>query len=1077
MKRIALLSLVAIAAAGCAEENGTPALPSVQPDAMVPIGGGGGSAPVNPSNCVDVDQDGYGTGPDCRGTDCDDTDNSVNPGAVEQCDGADNDCNGAVDDNIFGPDCSLTGGVCAGSRQKCEGGDWTMCSGVASFGPDYEAEEAACDGVDNDCDGRIDEGCPCNPGQSQPCGNAAGECQQGVQNCADGTWGACEGEVGPTDDTCDGRDNDCDGDIDEEVEAAAPDCELSEGVCAGAKALCAGQNGWSACGAAEYGERWLAAEGPDACDGVDNDCDGRVDEECECQDGDEQPCGTDVGACAPGVQVCSNGQFGDCREAVEPRDEECDGRDNDCDGNTDEDLAAPACPLNQGVCTGSTQGCGGPDGWNACTPAGYAEHDARYVAEEGADHCDGVDNDCDGQIDEGCECENGASQPCGENVGQCTQGEQSCVGGRWTECSGTGPGSEVCDGIDNDCDGTVDEGVEGPECPLQDGLCGGSRQQCVEGAFADCGAAEYGPLFQANETFCDRVDNDCDGDTDENCACVDNDQQPCGSNVGACTQGQQTCVGGQWAACEDEITPVEEVCNGIDDNCNEEADEGLTAPDCGLQVGVCAGAKQRCGADAGWIAACGGDEYGPTWVAAETDAHCDGQDNDCDGSIDEECECQPEGERPVCGSDVGACQTGLLVCEVGVFTACEGEVPPAAEICDGLDNDCDGDTDEELEAPLCENQVGVCVGSRQLCGGDLGFVACVNEEFGADWVADEGAGNCDGRDNDCDGMVDEGCPAPQVVISEIHYNGPGADGPTEFIELAGAASTFLNGMRLEAVNGNGGEVYATYVFGRSHRMPFNGYFLVVDDAAAPTLQDIADAVWNSADLQNGPDSLRLMWNDQVLDAVAYGEFGADTVSAGEGNPAPDAENASLTRDADNTDTNDNATDFVLSTTTPAGIPTPGGDPIPRIHLALRWDMDATDMDLHFIHTGGDFNSDLDVYYANRSPLWPNHERGDPRLDRDDVDGLGPEFIDYVAPREGVYLVEVHYFSAGFGADPSNATVGIFVDGQEALSLTANMNADSRYWAVAEIVVDGLGGIQINQRNELGAEDYDNLPQP
>ena len=80
-----------------------------------------------------------------------------------------------------------------------------------------------------------------------------------------------------------------------------------------------------------------------------------------------------------------------------------------------------------------------------------------------AELCDGVNNDCDGETDEGCECIVGDTQNCGSDVGQCVYGTQTCdISGQWGECAGgVGPSEEVCDGEDNDCDGTDDEDSEG----------------------------------------------------------------------------------------------------------------------------------------------------------------------------------------------------------------------------------------------------------------------------------------------------------------------------------------------------------------------------------------------------------------------------------------------------------------------------------------------------------------------------------------------------------------------------------------------------------------------------------------
>ena len=1040
-------------------------------------GGAGGGAPprdmgvVIPrdgnvvNDCVDEDEDGFGEGAACRGPDCDDTDPTVNPNAREVCDGVDNDCAGGPDDDIAGQGCPLTLGICAGARATCEGGAFQAC-GEATYGDAYEQEETRCDGDDNDCDGRTDEGCACADGDQQPCGSDVGACAVGAQRCANSAWGPCDGAVEPSNESCNGADDDCDGERDEGLEP--PGCPKPEGVCAGARAVCAGGGGWS-CGPEQYGEQYEAEES--RCDGVDNDCDGQADEGCGCADGDEQPCGGDVGACQQGVQTCVRGEWDECRGAVGPAAEVCNGLDDNCDGGRDEGLAAPSCALNQGVCVGSVQTCGGEGGWIACEAATYAEHSPAYVVEETGMHCDGADNDCDGVTDEACVCVDGDTQVCGVNVGACTQGQQRCVMGAFDDCDGVGPTGELCNGVDDDCDGDTDELVVAPECGLQLGVCAGATRVCRGGAFGDCGEAEYGAGYDgAVEQRCDTRDNDCDGTVDEGCDCVDGDIQNCGTDVGACERGSQTCVRGGWSACDGEVgpDPAGETCDGVDNDCDEETDEGVVGELCALQAGVCTGTRRACAGEGGFPA-CGAAVYGPSYRAVETDADCDGVDNDCDGEIDEDCECQVGAEQPVCGVDTGECQTGRLVCEDGAFGGCDGEVPPVAELCDGRDNDCDGERDEALQAPACALQAGVCAGSVMRCGNEDGWLDCDGADYGPDYAADE-AGRCEGLDNDCDGTVDEGCPLPDVVISELLYDGVAADGPNVFIELAGAPGLRLNGLSLEAVNGNGGAVYATIPLDGG-RVPFNGYFLVVGDQATPTLRDIADLVHPAADLQNGPDSVRLMFNGQVVDALGYlgGDpdapegFDDPAANAGEGDPAGAiAPGQSLSRDANNTDTGDNAADFAALER-----PTPGGSPIPRIHVALRWDADSTDFDLHLIRGGGAFGSADDCYFGRRTPDWgvAGDPDDNPRLDRDDVDGFGPEFIDYLDPVADTYLVEVNFFSARFDP-PTNATVAVFVDDLLALELTREMNAMDHYWAAMDVRVMENGAIQVFERDEV-----------
>ncbi|MFO0596999.1 MAG: MopE-related protein [Myxococcaceae bacterium] len=112
-------------------------------------------------------------------------------------------------------------------------------------------------------------------------------------------------------------------------------------------------------------------------------------------------------------------------------------------------------------------------------------------------------------------------------------------------------------------------------------------------------------------------------------------------------------------------------------------------------------------------------------------------------------------ETRACGTDVGECVRGTQKCVDGVFGDCEGSVGPGTESCNGKDDDCDGMTDEDLvDAPACELQDGVCAGAKKACV-DGGYVAtCSAAQYGGDYEATET--RCDDKDNDCDGMKDEG---------------------------------------------------------------------------------------------------------------------------------------------------------------------------------------------------------------------------------------------------------------------------------------------------------------------------------
>lgn len=176
-------------------------------------------------------------------------------------------------------------------------------------------------------------------------------------------------------------------------------------------------------------------------------------------------------------------------------------------------------------------------------------------------------------------CVEGDIQLCGSNIGACQEGERTCVNNDWGLClNSISATAEACDGLDNDCDGVVDEELSIPSCPLTLGICSGPQQTCQGSlGWSSCGTAEYGPLFEPVEVSCDNLDNDCDGQVDESCSCDPGEQRTCGSNIGECTQGIQTCqANGQWGTeCENAIQPREEVCNNLrDENCDGVEDDG-----------------------------------------------------------------------------------------------------------------------------------------------------------------------------------------------------------------------------------------------------------------------------------------------------------------------------------------------------------------------------------------------------------------------------------------------------------------------------------------------------------------------
>lgn len=133
---------------------------------------------------------------------------------------------------------------------------------------------------------------------------------------------------------------------------------------------------------------------------------------------------------------------------------------------------------------------------------------------------------------------------------------------------------EMCDGLDNDCDELVDEGFDVDA----DGFttCGSAPGADPDPLLSDCNDAD-GAVHPGAAELCDGLDNDCDGTLDPGCACIEGDAQPCGSDLGACTLGTQACVGGVWGECEGGVAPSEELCDGVDQDCDGTTDEGADA--------------------------------------------------------------------------------------------------------------------------------------------------------------------------------------------------------------------------------------------------------------------------------------------------------------------------------------------------------------------------------------------------------------------------------------------------------------------------------------------------------------------
>ncbi|MDC0747328.1 DUF4114 domain-containing protein [Polyangium mundeleinium] len=241
------------------------------------------------------------------------------------------------------------------------------------------------------------------------------------------------------------------------------------------------------------------------------------------------------------------------------------------------------------------------------------------------------------------------------------------------------PSAEICDNKDNNCDGIVDNAPvdAGGACGATDvGECAFGTVTCQNGALVCVGAV--GPSSEQ----CNKLDDDCDGVVDDGAAGAG---VACGTDVGECTYGTSQCIGGV-IVCLGGKGPSLEVCNTLDDDCNGVADDETkdSGGPCGSNIGACLPGTLAC--VNGSIECVGG--------TAGTPEACNGIDDDCNGAIDD----GNPGGGASCGTDVGSCEAGTEFC-VGGSIVCVGAVGPGSEICDGIDNDCDGVADNLAACP------------------------------------------------------------------------------------------------------------------------------------------------------------------------------------------------------------------------------------------------------------------------------------------------------------------------------------------------------------------------------------------
>jgi len=561
--------------------------------------GGTTSGSTGGTTTGDADGDGYTT----DDGDCDDADAAINPDAEELCDGIDNDCDDSVDED----DAADAGTWYTDGDGDGYGDDATAVSGCTQPSETVEAG--------GDCD---DTDVAWNPGADE-------------SDCTDPNDYNCDGSVGYADDDGDGF-------------AACEDCDDSD--------------------------RNVNAGAPEFCDGIDNNCDGDIDEDTAADaatwfaDADNDGYGSaddTTEACeAPLGYTADNNDCDDSDRTINPDGREvCDDADNDCDGAIDEDDAVDA---QTWYADDDRDGYGDEDDTTAACdePPGYVEDAGDCDDRDGdinpdaTERCDGDDNDCDGSTDEddavdaqtwyadddrdGFGDEDDTTAACDEPFGYVED-----AGDCDDRDSDINPdATELCDGDDNDCDGTADEDDAADAMTAWPDLDGdgygddsdpsASLTSCTVAlgysvSSGDCDDTDAAINPSADE-YCDGVDNDCNGSTD-GVDSVDlttwyydgdlDDYGDAAVSTLSCNDPGATYVA-DATDCDDgddSINPgADEYCDGVDQDCDGVADDAAV--------------------DASWLADdADGDGYG---AVGTTDLQCEGIDNewDCDDATSTE---------------------------------------------------------------------------------------------------------------------------------------------------------------------------------------------------------------------------------------------------------------------------------------------------------------------------------------------------------------------------------------------------------------------------------------------------------
>ena len=303
--------------------------------------------------------------------------------------------------------------------------------------------------------------------------------------------------------------------------------------------------------------------------------------------------------------------------------------------------------------------------------------DATDACAPSSEQCNGHDDDCDLEVDEDFAT---LGDPCSAGSGACLRmGHLRCKGdGTGVECDATAatPGTETCNTTDDDCDGATDEGF------LLGMMCDGEDSDvCREGVYqcAAAGTAVCSDTTGNNVEICNGLNDDCDQATDEGFALGGMCD---GADADLCREGTVVCAAGGGTTCSDTTANNVETCNTLDDDCDMLTDEGLGLgmPCDGPDTDACVEGVRICAANG--TTTCSD-------TTSSTTETCNGLDDDCAGGVD-----NGYPVNQTCTVGVGACaRTGTTMCNAagnGVVCSVSAGTPTAETCGDGIDQDCTG---------------------------------------------------------------------------------------------------------------------------------------------------------------------------------------------------------------------------------------------------------------------------------------------------------------------------------------------------------------------------------------------------